>query len=137
MNGGTNSREVSNQNMTQYINSDYMNNKLLQDKQKLLQDKIVTIHSKIENLLDKKSNDDENNDENHNKYCSQELMNYNLMFMLHNLWMSDIYHKRPYNCYDCYMKLIKNQVLLDPNDQKKYFKLINDLIYYKNIYDKS
>ena len=84
---------------------------------KLLDEKINEIHSEIEKLLEEKSNND-------------------LMFMLNKVWIRDIYKKRPYNCYDCYMKLIKNQLLLDPKDQKKYFDLIDKLIYNKNMYEK-
>lgn len=114
MNGGTNSREIQKQNLTQHINNDYINKELLQET-------IHNIHSKIDTLLDKISNNDEN---------------YKLMFMLHKVWIRDIYNNRPYNCYDCYMKLIKNQLLLDRKDQKKYFDLIDKLIYALNMYKK-
>lgn len=113
MNGGTNTRVVSNRNLTQHINNHYINKKSLQKT-------INEIHSKIEKILDKISNNKDN---------------YKLMFFLNNIWIEDIYKKRPYNCYDCYMKIIRKLLLLDKDDQTEYFNLINELIYTKKIYN--
>jgi hypothetical protein len=107
MNGGTKSEEEQKQKLSHHIiNDKYINKKLLQKE-------IEEIHSNIETILDKIPN-------NNGKY--------KLMYMLHKVWIQDIYNKRPYNCYDCYIKLIRNQLLLDKKDQEKYFNLINKLI---------